>query len=338
MAYREKKEDTEKYRRQYVDGIEKLINRLEKKCEEQRRHYIKDIMANRERYRREFLKLLGWPLTENGKLPEILAEKLCDEREYSIYRVQVMIFDEYILTGLLFKYNDNVRRPFVIAQHGKLGTPELISGFYGRTANYNEMVSRILAGGANVFAPQLLLWSEEEYGTAYNRQEIDARLKRSGSSIVTLEIYSIMQVINYYEKQEWVGNIGIAGMSYGGGYALLTAAADTRIKAVITCSFFSDGNEFIQTDLCRENERKYFGQAEIACLIYPRKLFIEMGDADALFDWQRSYEEYKRIKQICGNEEQDWIEFTVFDGEHEFYREDIHIKKFLDCLKKEEML
>ena len=238
------------------------------------------------------------------------------------------------LTGLLIKHKDQKRRPFVIAQHGGLGTPELISGVYGDTANYNDMVERILNAGANIFAPQLLLWSVENYGVEYDRQILDARLKKVGSSITAVEIYAIQRVIDYFEKQTWVGNIGMVGLSYGGFYTLFTAAVDTRIKAAISCSFFCKGNYRVKPDWSFWNIDKRLGEAEIACLVHPRKLFLEMGRADEVFDWRKSQEEYEKILEIC-TEESDWIKFFVFDGKHEFYKEDTHIEQFMKHLEQE---
>lgn len=337
MIYRENYKDADKYKMQYLDGIEALISKLSAECEKKRDIYATNILSNQEKYRKDFAELLGWPLTENMKrdVPNAIVHKLSEEDCYSLYRVQLEVLDGLTLTGLLFKQHQEEACPLVIAQHGLLGSPELIGGCYGITGNYNDMVSRILAYGVNVFAPQLLLWSTADDGVAYDRQVLDAKLKLVGSSITALEVYSIMQCIDYFETQSWVRNIGMAGMSYGGFYTQFMAALDTRIKAAVSCSFFCDSRHWVQPDRCFNGIEKFFGEAEIACLVYPRKLYLEMGTEDPLFDYQKSLNEYERIRKICGDDYIQWVELTVFEGKHEFYKEDTHIKKMLDCLWQE---
>ena len=118
-----------------------------------------------------------------------------------MFRVQIQVFEGFKFYGLLFKKNDGKRRPLVIAQHGGLGTPELCSTlFEGETSyNYNDMTQRILEYDVNVFAPQMLLWSIEEYGIDYNRAYIDAVLKMLGGSITALEIYCLQRSLDYFE-------------------------------------------------------------------------------------------------------------------------------------------
>lgn len=337
MHYRETYSNSEPYKKQYLKGVEVLIKKLEEEAGKERESYIKGIMEDKEKYRKDFRNMLGWPLTETTQkeLPEVFCEKLSEEGQYCVYRMQFEVLENLTVTGLLIKYCDDERRPFVIAQHGALGTPELISGVYGSTANYNDMVERILKVGANVFAPQLLIWSMEEYGVNFDRQMIDARLKKVGSSITAVEIHAIMRVIDYFQVQKWVGNIGMVGLSYGGFYTLFTAAVDTRIKAAISCSFFCEGTHQVRPDWSFQDMEKFWGEAEISCLIHPRRLFLEMGDADELFDCKKSQREYERIREICGNENCDWLEFTIFKGNHEFYKEDDHIRQLVECLRRE---
>ncbi|MBQ8526654.1 MAG: dienelactone hydrolase family protein [Clostridia bacterium] len=333
MKYTESLETSAQYKQSYADGIDSLIQRLEMQSREKRTEYIADILQNKDRYRQDFVKMLGWPLTERGgeDIPRAVSQRLSQEEGYDIYRLQIEVTDGLMLTGLLFKYTDGVNRPLVVVQHGGSGTPELISGINGSTANYNNMLRRVFDRGVNVFAPQLLLWSAEKYKVDYDRQKTDARLRRLGGSITALEVYGIIRALDYLTTLPEVGKIGMVGMSYGGFYTMMTAAADVRIQAALTCSYFCDGSLFTQTDLCHYNEGKYFGQAETACLVHPRKLFIQMGDSDELFDFKKSEEEFLRIKELiksdCG-----WVEFSVYGGNHEFCKDDTYIQKLTDYL------
>lgn len=335
MKYREERREADRYKALYLEGIEKLLDSLSESSRKKRSKYAKDIMSNKEQYREDFARMLGWPLNEKRpkELPEVVEEKLSDEGEYSIYRLQFTVLQEITVSGLLFRYKEDVVRPFVLVQHGKLGTPELISGVYEKTDNYNDMLQRILVKGVNVFAPQLLLWSTEHDEPTYDRQLMDARLKRVGSSVTAVEIYSIMRILDYFAVQTWVGNMGMVGMSYGGFYTLFTAALDIRIKAALSCSYFCDSEHYVQSDWCWNHMDTLFGEAEIACLIHPRKLFLEMGRDDPLFDYRKSLSEYERLKGICGDKDCTWVDLILFDGKHEFYKEDCHIDQLVKCLR-----
>ena len=68
------------------------------------------------------------------------------------------------------------------------------------------------------------------------------------------------------------------------GRTALTTAADTRICSAVSCSFFSKRQEYAWTDWTWTNAAALYDDAEIACLVYPRKLCIEIADNDELFE------------------------------------------------------
>lgn len=339
MKFKEEKHISEPYKMQYLEGLETLVNGLEQETMQGRVAIWKDMMIDKEKYRLQFAELLGWPLTqEREHIPcAVVSQRLSQESDCIVERMQFTVLKGVVMTGLLFCHDESTKRPFVLIQHGGSGTPELISGAYGSTSNYNDMLERVFRQGANVFAPQLLLWSKEQYQPDYDREVLDSRLKNVGSSITAVEVYFLMRVLDYFAQQPWVGNIGMVGLSYGGFYTQLLAALDTRIKASVSCSYFCDAAHWARTDWSFRNIAKSFGEAELACLVHPRKLFLEMGNEDNLFDYRKSIAEYERIRLICGNDTEDWLEFTVFDGNHEFYKEDKHIEKFMAYLRKENL-
>lgn len=334
MDYREEKSFTAVTKQAYVDGLNALIDKRQREAENVRREYFKNIFSEQERYREEFKQMLGWPLTEGRceTLPEITREKIADEDGYSIYRMQFEIIDGLKMTGLFFKCDSNQKLPLVILQHGGQGTPELIAGMYGRTSNYNDMLHRVRRHGVHVFAPQLLLWSDE-YGVDQDRKLTDARLKRVGSSVTAVEVYGIMRILDYFEAQSYVSKFGMVGLSYGGFYTLYTAAADTRIESAISCAFFNSRDAVGWSDWTWHKSAEKFDDAEVACLVYPRKLCIEIADNDPLFDCSFGVKSFENIKEICKDVGTDWIDFILFGGVHEFHKDDAPILNLLDDLK-----
>ncbi len=333
IQYREDAVASESYKQDYLQGIEQVIAAREQKALEERKVYRKQIFNNPEKYREDLKNMLGWPLTEKEVrlLPVVKMERLADEEFCDIYRTSIQVLEGFEITGLFFRRKEK-KLPLVIVQHGKEGTPELISNVYGNTFNYNHMAERVLSQGVHIFVPQLLLWNKENYPVDYDRDNLDARLKRVGSSITALEVYAIMRILDYFEKQEYVSSFGMVGLSYGGFYTLITMALDTRIKAAVSCSFFNSRERFAWTDWTWKSSAFQFGDAEIACLIYPRKFWIEVGKKDEAFDIEGARAEMDNLQVMCKEVGMDWIEFIEFDGLHEFCLDDEPLKKLAAIL------
>ena len=333
MNYNEEQVKSRIYKENYVSDIENLIAKRHKAAEAIRKEYAKDIFSNQEKYRSDFKAMLGWPLVDCKAegIPTATSELLSEEDGYDIYRMQFEVMEDLHITGLFFKEKSTEKKPLVIVQHGGLGTPELISGFYGSTSNYNDMLHRVRQKGVHVFAPQLILWADK-YEVDFNRDNIDARLKSVGSSIAALEIYSIMRILDYFEAKDYVSTLGMVGLSYGGFFTLYTAAIDTRIKSAISCSFFCNRDQKPERDWLWTNAAYKFNDAEVASLVYPRSIYIAMGNEDQLFDHKYSIESFERLKEMCQDVGTDWINFEVFDGNHEFIKHDEPIQKLADDL------
>ncbi|MBR5615073.1 MAG: hypothetical protein IKW64_07265 [Clostridia bacterium] len=334
MDYREEKQFTSESKKEYVHGLNKIIEQRQNAAKNVRDEYFKDVFENQERYRQDFREMLGWPLVDyqTNTLPEVSAEKLSDEDGYTVFRMKFEILDELKMTGLFFKAETNEKKPLVILQHGGNGTPELISGVYGNTANYNDMLQRVRQNDVHVFAPQLLLWSDD-YEVEYDRKLIDAQLKATGSSITAIEVFGITRIIDYFEKQEYVSKFGMVGLSYGGFYTLYTAAIDTRIKSAISCAFFNERYAATFVDWTWFKAAEKFDDAEVACLVYPRRLCIEIGDKDDLFKCKYGIRSFEKLKTLCKSVGTDWVNLVVFDGIHEFCKQDEPIHSLINDIK-----
>lgn len=333
MKYREERSITRQYKQNYLDGFDELIISRQQDLAEVRNEYIKEIMLKPEKYREDFKRMLGWPLVDHhdDQLPKVRAELLATEDGYNVYRMIFEILDGLEMSGLYFEMDEKEKKPLVLVQHGKLGTPELISGFYdGNTANYNAMLERVISHKVHAFAPQLLLWDEEKYGVSFDRENIDARLKRVGSSITAVEVYGLTRILDYFESKENISSFGMVGLSYGGFYTLFLSAIDQRIRSAVSCSFFNSRDQIAWGDWTWFDSAGKFDDAEIACLVYPRKLCIEMGTKDELFDVAHSIKSYERLLELCKDVGTDWLSFITFEGTHEFCKDDDPIRALVD--------
>jgi dienelactone hydrolase len=338
MIYREDKKHTEQNKSAYRDGISAIIKQRQKDAKAVRAGYFKDIFANQEKYRQDLREMLGWPLVGYTDDREIAVsfEKLSEEEYFTLYRAEFEILEGVKLSGLFFKMNGEGKKPLVIVQHGKSGTPEIMSGIFGSTWNYNDMLLRVAKHNVHVFAPQLLLWDASQYGAPYERITMDAALKRTGSSVAAIELYEISGIIDYFEKQDYVSAFGMVGLSYGGFYTLYATALDTRIKSAISCSFFASRDACSWSDWVWQDSANRFDDAEVACLVYPRRLCLEMGKRDELFRSEYSEESFERIKAYCKDVGTDWCDLILFDGKHEFCLDDAPIERLINDLKDTE--
>ncbi len=335
MSHKEYVWNGNPYRKEYADGLNNLLEKLQKKSFENRKKFMKDIFSDCEKYRQEYKKMLGWPLSEEfdeSDIPNTKKVFVADDNGTKIYRVQLEVIDDLWFYGLFFVKGEDKKRPMVIAQHGGLGTVELVSSFVDST-NYNEMVQRTLKYDTNVFVPQLLLWNKAEYGVDFDRHKLDNDLKQVGSSITAIEVYAIMKSINYLSSLDYVDEtkIGMVGLSYGGFYTLFTAAADTRIKAALSCSFYNDRIRYNWTDWTWFNSANTFLDKEVALLIYPRFISIISGNGDITFEEDTFNKEVKALNEIIGNDNA-WLSTDVFEGEHEFSWDEKYLREFMEKL------
>ncbi len=306
------------YRVKYLKSLDRLIEQRKTDCEEQRDEFDKNILSNPEKYRKKYYDMLGWPLNEQPQgILSVTEQKTYEDDKILIRRMQFELFDGFFFYGILLRHKTEKKLPLVISQHGGLGTPEICSSFFD-SENYNNMSERVFDKGVNVFAPQLDLWKDNRFGPAARRDDFDMRLKQLGGSIAALEIYSIMRCIDYFEKADYCnGKFGMVGLSYGGFYTLYTAAADTRIKTALSCSHFNDRIKYGWMSKSFKNAASTFLDAEVAALVYPRRLAIEIGDNDELFECESATLEFERLKKHFGDNSGK-LRFDIFHGVHEF--------------------
>ena len=322
--YSESIERDARVREEYLNGIQDFLEKKRQKARTQRKSFISpnQYQANPEKYRQKLKEMLGFPLQEEQEIPT-LAQKIlvAQDKNVKIYRMQFVFWNTVKFYGLYFEQTKYAEKsPFILAFHGGGGTPELCSSFHKDSANYHHLVRRLTDRGANVFAPQLLLWEPAIYGTEFNRHNIDGKLRQLGGSITALELYFLRGSLDYFIREESIAKtkIGVAGLSYGGMYALHLAAIEPRIKACYSCSWVNDSFTHSWPDWSYFNAQNLFTSVETAALVAPRALVVAMGDHDCLFSDKLTVEQCEQIKlyfkQLRCPEQ---FLSIIFDGDHE---------------------
>jgi dienelactone hydrolase len=289
--------------------------------------YESDIVKLRSEYR----QMLGIPFFE-VRCPvsePVKSYEVAEDDLSRVYRVTIPVIDGLSMYGIWLEARVDNPAPLVIHPTGGNGTPERLCGFYRDAADYRDIVRRFLLKGVHVFVPQFLLWISQKDGDAYNRYNIDMNFKQLGTSIAGYEVFSLEKALDWLTALPCVdkNRVGMAGLSYGGYYTLLTAAADTRIKAAYSSGAYKDSFEHNErdsaTDMTFEGAARKFLDNEFIGLICPRPIFVELADNDYLFD---AIAGGKRIAQVADVYRAlhipDRFVYRVFKGLHEYPRDD----------------
>ena len=332
--YREDIEKDSIYRQNFNSAFRSYLDEEMKKAEHHRDGFMtkENLPIERERFREKYIRMLGYPLTE---YENIKTEKIQVQSNFvtfsdgvSIYRMVITAYGNLPLYGILLLPETEGEKPFVLCLHGKEGTPELVTSIYENSGNYNHMAFRYAKRGCVVFCPQLYLWNSDIYGVPYDRDRLDASMRQLGGSMSALEVLLLKRVYDYFETMPYVNRdkMYVSGLSYGGMFAMLFGAAETRVKGVYSSCYFNDRYENGWVDMCYKNAANTFFDAEICALISPRKLFISVADEDPVFAVDTAKKEFERLKPLyetSGATEN--LQLEVFHGLHEFSLNDVGI-------------
>ncbi|MBE6564707.1 MAG: hypothetical protein E7655_05495 [Ruminococcaceae bacterium] len=345
-TYTEQRDKARPFRQGYADDLSAYAETLRVKAEQKRAGYVDaaKMTADRESYRRDFLSLLSHPLDEYT--PAVCPYRLTHlygDADTDIFRLRVEAWEGIGLCGLLFLPKSvqkgaaaGKKSPLVIAMHGFEGTPELASDIY-QPNFYSHMVKRLLPYGAAVFVPQTLMWNGREFGPKIDRCEFDARLRMGGQSINALEIVCLRRCMDTFCAQPYIDEtrIGMIGISYGAYFSLMTAACDTRIKAVYSSCFFNDRFRYPRIEMVYGGLFERFGDAETAALVCPRALYVEVGKTDCFFapdSAEREFEKLLPYYQAANAEEK--VRFCCYDGGHKLSDSDEGLQFFFEHLNR----
>lgn len=323
IYYSEPVEKDTRYREDYKRSLEAFLDVQNQMAQARRDEFMNPVKykADPEKFRQAYMDMLGFPLRK-PRDEEITVEKqfVIRDGNVDIYRMQLTIMSIRFYGIYFAQVEANEQTPFVMGLHGGSGTPELVSSIHHNSSNYHHLARRLTDRGCSVFCPQLFLWDLEMYGNEYSRSNFHERLLMLGGSATALEVYLMSRSIDYFVEQEYINadKIGVAGLSYGGQYALDLAAYDTRVKACCSLGHFSDRYCYPDRDWCYPNALNIISDAERAALVCPRALIIGMGDHDWIYDSEPSVQESRRVEGyfeafgVPGN-----YDFYVFDGSHE---------------------
>jgi len=206
---------------------------------------------------------------------------------------------------------------------------DYIQNIQDHNYNYGEQMAK---AGFLTISPDLRVFGERRDGIdpfpgrdACNVNFIKGALL--GIYTLTLNIWDFKCCIDYLETRPEVdkNRIGMMGLSQGGTMTTFTAAAEPRIKAADIIGYVNPWRSFAITrsNFCGSQivpgVFRYFDTDDIAGLIAPRPLLLEMGIYDNCFpiqDLLKGYAGVKRIYQAAGVADKLWAD--IHSGPHAF--------------------
>ncbi|QGQ97758.1 hypothetical protein EHS13_24150 [Paenibacillus psychroresistens] len=334
---------------QYLQ-LDTYLNKKLLQAEEKRENYFQPDFSSAQNYaaslgayREDLNDLIGYPPSADDRQPSSREIYVGEDELCRIYRLFIHAADGLECYGIyMVPKKTNEKAPLMVCLHGYGGCPEMVCNFEG-TFNYTDAGRRFVEEGYIVFAPFLIFRShvdnDETIIPANMRLIMDERAKWVGSSLVAVELFKLRRALDVLESRTEVDstNMGVAGLSYGGFYALFLAALDERIQLCISSGYLNDRlviNEKLNDhlfDWTWKGAINRFSDAEIVGLICPRKCIIEFGIHDDLFPVEGARKVISKARTYfdrLGLSKQ--LQYIEFDGGHEF-----HLEEAIQSLREE---
>ena len=212
---------------------------------------------------------------------------------------------------------------------GIRSTPEHVQNINDHNHNYGEQMAK---AGFITIIPGVRIYGEKSDGPDPfpGRDSCNVNFIKGailGIYTLTLSIWDSICCINYLETRPEVDpqRIGMMGLSGGGTLTAFTSAIDNRIKAADIMGYINPWEEFgiKRANFCGSQIvpeiYRYFNTDEIAGLIAPRPLLLEMGIFDECFfiqDMLKGYDGVKEIYEAARSGDKLWTD--IFPGPHSF--------------------
>jgi dienelactone hydrolase len=274
--------------------------------------------------RAEFRRRLGYPAPGFTGRPQVRLERVGEDAVATTYRCWIRSTPLMETYGLyIVPRGAGIPAPLVIAVHGGGGFPELAT-FHGGS-NYHDMVRGAVAAGYVTYVPLSVMYPyhDRDHGTPIPRdvrERLDARLKKSGTTLMGVEVTKFMRALDVLEGRPEVdpGRVAMIGLSYGGFYTLYAAALDSRIRASVAACCFRDPNADATAVPRAVFETGVLNSCELAELVSPRALQVQSGIGDPIFPIAGARRAAELARAFYPGSHASDFEFQAFAGGHEF--------------------
>ena len=294
-------------------------------------------------YREKLSDVIGLPEEcVRADLPRVIKDELITTIDNIDIRYwELSVCNETLTSYALVGIPKSVPAPYpaVVALHGTCGSPERIMGLQGD--DYHHSFGLELAKqGYFVYAPLISTRATTDVTqciapTNDERNQLDHRAIVLGERLVGIEIGKLISTLDYLSNNQLIisNRIGTYGISLGGLLSFYWGALDERLNTVVVSQYIEDQTEklvdrdyetaywkYENSDYTLFNDSLlYFTDVEIATMIVPRKLFIEVGSNDPrAIGSKRLLPEFQSNYTRVGLPE-DYIGLEIGNGNHEIF-------------------
>ena len=275
-----------------VAGIDRFLDAETARAATQREQFWRVDFSSREAYeksvapnRARLAKMLG---VVDARVPnpemELVATvsssaKVAGTDTFTTYAVRWPVFDDVHGEGLLLRPTGRIIAR-VIAMPDADQTPETIAaGYAGRLAGSGcEVIIPTLVDRADRFSgnPRVGRTTNQPHREWIYRQAYEL-----GRHVIGYEVQKVLAAVDWCARQESRMPVGVAGHGEGGLIALYSAALDLRVEATLVSGYFGPREELWREPIYRNvfGLLREFGDAEVARLIAPRRLIVEVASA-----------------------------------------------------------
>jgi dienelactone hydrolase len=287
-----------------VDGINKFAERelaesVAKRAQfwhrdfSSREAYEKSVAPNRERLQTilgvvdERVKPDAFELTTTTTA----SSKLARGASYTIHAVRWRVLPGVTAEALLLQ-PDAPPVARVIALPDAEWTPEEFAALREGVNPFSQIPRHLAESGIEVVIPTLInrsdTWSGNptiHFTNQPHREFLYRMAFELGRHVIGYEVQKVLAAVDLFEKMGASENrsvpIGVVGVGEGGLLALYSAALDPRIKSTWVSGYFGPREELWREPIYRNvwSLLVEFGDAEIASLVLPRALVIEVARA-----------------------------------------------------------
>jgi dienelactone hydrolase len=227
-------------------------------------------------------------LMTDGKLQPLAVQA----NDCSIRAVRWKVLEELSAEGLLLEPNGKVRARIVVIPDAD-ERPEVLGGMEQPGGRGYGVARRLAAAGCEVLVPVLLSRQDDfsgspslnRYTNQTHREWIYRQAFEVGRHVIGYELQKIFSAIDWMEAaNRREGNrapVGVAGYGEGGLLALYATALDTRISSTLVSGYFDKREGLWREPIYRNvfGLLKYFGDAELSVMAWPRRLVVEDSKA-----------------------------------------------------------
>jgi dienelactone hydrolase len=248
--------------------------------------YTKSVEPNREHLRR----ILGvvdkrLPVTEFEYVSTTTQPRVVAETEdYKVFAVRWPVFDGVDGEGLLLEPK---RKPLanIIALPDADWTPEMLVGLAPGVPQEAQFARRLAENRCRVVVPVVIdrkdTWSgNTRVGRMTNqphREFIYRMAYELGRHVIGYEVQKVLALAEMFENAHEGLPVCVYGYGEGGLLALYSAALDPGVQATVVSGYLDEREDLWKEPIYRNVSGllREFGDAEIATLIAPRRLYVE---------------------------------------------------------------